>query len=79
MDLDENNLDELDNTDALLDTSLFEEDEIAADDDEIAPILAVVDEDEILEEEEEILDELDALALEEDEEGFDLYNDDEDF
>jgi hypothetical protein len=78
MDLEENNLDELDNTDALLDTALFEEDEIAIDEEEIAPALAL-EEDEILDEEEEILDELDALALEEDEEGFDLYNDDEDF
>ncbi len=78
MEFEENNLDELDNTNALLDVSLFE-DEILVDDDEIvAPLIGVV-EDEILEEEEEILDELDALALEEDEEGFDLYNDDEDF
>ncbi len=75
---DDNNLDELDNTNALLDVSLFE-DEVLVDEDEIVAPLMGVAEDDILDDEEEILDELDALALEEDEEGFDLYNDDEDF
>ncbi len=76
---DDNNLDELDNTNALLDASLFEDEVLPDDEDEaVAPLIGVI-EDEILDEEEEILDELDALALEEDEEGFDLYNDDEDF
>lgn len=77
--MEDDNLDELDNTNALLDTSLFEEDEVLADDDDLVAPLIGVTEDDVLDEEEEILDELDALALEEDEEGFDLYNDDEDF
>ncbi len=78
MDLEDNNMDELDNTDALLDTALFDDDDVTEDDDEVSPLAPIV-EDDILDEEEEILDELDALALEEDEEGFELYNDDEDF
>jgi hypothetical protein len=79
-DLRDENLDEIGNADALLDDSIFEEVELdVLDDDEIKSLTTDDDDDEEDEdEEEEILDELDALAAEEDEEGFDLYEDDED-
>jgi hypothetical protein len=75
--MEENNLDELDNEGALLDDALFDDD-LAVDDDDLNPV-ATVDEDELLDEEEEILDELDLLAEDEEEEGFDLYNDTDDY
>lgn len=80
-DLRDENLDELENSDALLDDSIFEETDLdILGDDEIKPILLNEDDKEEDEEEEEILDELDALAAEEDEEeGFDFFGEEEDF
>lgn len=76
---DHENLDELDNADALLDDSIFDDAEPHDDDaDDLDP--AAIDEDEMLEEEEEILDELDALAEEEEDDGFDFgYGEEDDF
>ena len=81
-DLRDENLDELENTDALLDDSIFEETDldILGEDDDLKPIVDDVELEEEEDEEEEIFDELDALAAEEDEEeGFDFYGDEEDF
>lgn len=82
-DLRDENLDELENADALLDDSIFEETDldILGDDDDLKPIVddTKVDEDEE-EEDEEILDELDALAAEEDdEEGFDFFGEEDEY
>lgn len=81
-DLRDENIDELENASALLDDSIFEEIDLDIIDDE--DIKATIKDDDVdedeEEEEEEILDELDALAAEEeDEEGFDLYNDEEEY
>ena len=81
-DLRDEHLDELENTDALLDDSIFEETDldILGEDDDLKVIVDDTDPDDEEDEEEEIFDELDALAAEEDEEeGFDFYGDEEDF
>jgi hypothetical protein len=85
-DLRDENLEETENADALLDDSIFEETDldVLGEDDEVKTltddVITKIDEEEEEEEEEEILDELDALAAEEDdEEGFDFYNDEEDY
>ncbi len=81
-DLRDENLDELENADALLDDSIFEEVDLdLVDEDEaLKPLLVDGDEEEEEDAEEEILDELDALAAEEDdEEGFDFYGDEDDY
>ena len=81
-DLRDEQLEDVENADALLDDSIFEETDLDLIDEE--DHLKNID-DEILdnkeeeEEEEEILDELDALAEEEDEEGFDFYGDEDDY
>ncbi|MEY4440867.1 MAG: hypothetical protein RLY49_493 [Candidatus Parcubacteria bacterium] len=84
-DLRDDNLEETENADALLDDSIFEETDldILGDDEELKTLTddtgAVIDPDEE-EGDEEILDELDALAAEEDdEEGFDFYGDEDDY
>ncbi len=81
--LQDENLDaDLENSEALLDDSIFEEVDI---DDELTPDLALTDDDtddtvaDDEEEEEEIFDELDALAAEEDDEEFDFYGDEEEY
>lgn len=82
-DLREDNIDELENTDALLDDSIFEEIDldVLEEEDHIKALSTDDDTDteDEKEEDEEILDELDALAAEEDEEEFDFYGDEEDF
>lgn len=71
-------LDELENNDALLDDSIFEEVDLDLLEDEEKLISDDETEEEEEEEEEEILDELDALiAEEEEEEGFDFDGEDE--
>ena len=83
-DLREENLDEDVNADALLDDSIFEEVDldILGDEDELLAKASDdddKDEDEE-EEEEEILDELDALAAEEEEdEGFDFFGEEDEY
>ncbi len=83
-DLRDENLEEGENADALLDDSIFEETDLdlLADEDDLLskPLVDDTDPDaDEDEEEEEILDELDALAAEEEDEEFDFYGDDEDF
>lgn len=84
-DLRDENLDEeMENTDALLDDSIFEETDldVLGEDDDLKPIAddSLDPDEEEEEEEEEIFDELDALAAEEDEEeGFDFYGDEDDY
>lgn len=71
-------LDELENADALLDDSIFEEVDLDLLEDDDKSV-SDDDTDEEEEEEEEILDELDALLAEEEEEdGLDFDGDDED-
>lgn len=82
-DLKDEQLDETENADALLDDSIFEETDLDLIDEE--DTLKNLDDDTIVEEEEnpedeEILDELDALAAEEeDDEGFDYYGDEDEY
>ncbi len=75
------NLEEMENADALLDDSIFEETDLdlLEPDDEIKHLSD--DDSEEDEEDEEILDELDALAAEEDgeEEGFDYYGEEDEY
>ncbi len=83
-DLRDEHLEENENADALLDDSIFEETDLdlLADEDDLLskPLVDDTDPDaDEDEEEEEILDELDALAAEEEDEEFDFYGDDEDF
>ncbi len=80
-DLRDENLDELENADALLDDSIFEETDLdLVDDDELKPFSDDDDLTEEEEEDEEIFDELDALAAEEDDdEGFDYYGEESDY
>jgi hypothetical protein len=83
-DLRDDNLEETENADALLDDSIFEEVDLDLEED-TDPLLKVTDDnikddDEEDEEEEEILDELDALAAEEEEdEGFDFFADEDEY
>ncbi len=80
---DENTTDELENTDALLDDSIFEETDLDVldEEDHIKALSTDLtnEEEEGEKEDEEILDELDALAAEEDEEDLDFYGDEDDF
>jgi hypothetical protein len=82
-DLRDDNLEESENADALLDDSIFEEVDLDLQDETdlllVKPINNTNDEEEE-EEEEEILDELDALAAEEEEdEGFDFFADEDEY
>ncbi len=80
-DLRDETTDELENADALLDDSIFEETDLdlIEEDDTLKILDDDISEDEE-EQEEEILDELDALAIEEDEEeGFDFFGDEDEY
>lgn len=83
-DLRDDNLDGSENADALLDDSIFEEVDLDLEEEPdlllVKPINDNTDEEESEEEEEEILDELDALAAEEEEdEGFDFFADEDEY
>lgn len=84
-DLRDDNLEENENASALLDDSIFEEVDLDLLEDETdlllsKPINNTVDDEENEGEEEEILDELDALAAEEEEdEGFDFFAEEDEY